>query len=65
MTSEDFRMEVTGHFSRPIARQSQEGVALSAALKARDQGEEVELMNSRNDFLQPGVVQRRFSGILS
>ena len=64
MKAEDFRMEITGRFSREIARQCQEGIAISKALDAIGQGLDVELLNSKSEFLQSGVVTRRFSGQL-
>ena len=64
LTKHDFKFEVEGQFSRAIVRQCQEGVSLSRALEAKRQGLQVEIMNSKNEFLQPGVVTRRFSGLL-
>ena len=64
ISEEDFVPEVLGHHSRPIVRQSQEGVSLSRALEAKRQGLNIEIMNSKNEFLQPGVVTRRYSGLL-
>ena len=65
ISEEDFVPEVLGQYSRPIVRQSQEGVSLSRALEARRQGINMEIMNSKNEFLQPGVVTRRYSGLLN
>ena len=61
----DFKVEATGRFPRPIARQCQEGVALSKALADKNKGVAVEILNSKMEFLQPGVVSRQFSSLLS
>ena len=65
LTPEDFRVEITGQYSRPIVRQCQEGVALAKALEAKQKGGAVEILNSKMEFLQPGVVTRQFSALLS
>ena len=63
LTTKDFKMEVQATFSRPILRQSMEGVSLAMAVKARDLGAEVKLMNSRREFYQPGVVRGTFAPV--
>ena len=63
LTMKDFKMEVQATFSRPILRQSMEGVSLAMAVKARDLGAEVKLMNSGREFYQPGVVRGTFAPV--
>ena len=65
MKKEDFIFKVEGRFSRAIERQCHEGLAISHALAAIKQGDRVILMNSKNEFLQPGVVHRSFNGVLA
>ena len=65
MKKEDFIFKVEGKFSRAIGRQCHEGLAISHALDAIKQGDRVILMNSKNEFLQPGVVHRTFTGVLA
>ena len=59
----DFTMKVTGTFPRPLMRLCQEGLAISSALDRRDRGERVEVLNSKKEFLQPGTVKQKFTGL--
>ena len=61
----DFKVEVSGRFLRPIVRQCQERVALAKALDDKNKGVAIEIINSKMEFLQPGVVSRQFSSLLS
>ena len=61
----DFRVDISGKYPRPILRQCQEGVALAKALEIKNQGGPVEILNSKMEFLQPGVVSRQFKALLS
>ena len=63
MTAKDFSMTVTGIYPRPLMRQCQEGLAIGAALDRRDRGDQVEGMNSKKEFLQPGTIRPRFEGL--
>ena len=65
LDEDDFIFRVTGRDSRPLVRQCREGVALSNILDAMKQGDKVNLMNSKSEFMQPGVVHRTFSRILA
>ena len=60
MGLEDYTMEVTGTFSRPVVRQSQEGTMLANAIRARDLGVDMKLLNSRMEFHQAGLINPRF-----
>ena len=53
----DFKMSVDETFRRPILRQSWEGTTLSRAIKARDLGAPLIILNSKTEFLQPGVIK--------
>ena len=65
MTMKDFRMTVEGSFSRPLLRQSMEGVSLARAIKVRDSvAPEILIMNSKKEFMQPGVINPSFSPVL-
>ena len=65
MTMEDFKMTVEGSFSRPLLRQSMEGVSLARAVKVRDSGcPEIVIMNSKMEFCQPGVINPTFGPVL-
>ena len=59
----DFTMEVTGTFTRPIVRLSQEGVLIAHAIKARDLGMGLELLNSKREFYQAGLINPRYGGL--
>ena len=65
LTQDDFLFRVTGRFGRAITRQCQEGIFINHALDAVKQGDRVVLMNSKSEFLQPGVVERSFKGVLA
>ena len=64
MTMKDFKMSLEGTFKRPILRQSLEGVSLSRAIRTRDQGAPIVIMNSKMEFHQPGVIRPSFSPVL-
>ena len=59
----DFTMEVTGTFTRPIVRLSQEGVLIAHAIKARDLGMGLELLNSKREFNQAGLINPCYGGL--
>ena len=61
---EDFRMVLEGNYRRAIVRQSHEGTKIQAALMDKKEGKRITLMNSRNDFHQPGVVHSSHSPLL-
>ena len=63
MTKEDFVMKLTGSFSRPVVRLSQEGTMISRAVKAQKQGLDLELLNSKREFYQAGVINPKFGGL--
>ena len=56
-------MKLTGTFSRPVARLAQEGTMISRALKAQKQGLKIELLNSKREFYQAGLVSPKFGRI--
>ena len=64
MSMKDFTMSLEGTFWRPILRQSMEGVALSRAVRNRDQGAPIIILNSKMEFHQPGVIRPSFSPVL-
>ena len=64
MEGKDFIMTVEANFTRPILRQSLEGVAIARTIKARDNGDRVILVNSKREFVQPGVVRPVFSPLV-
>ena len=65
MTMADFRMTLDGSFSRPLLRQSMEGVALARAIRVRDSRcHEILIMNSKMEFMQPGVINPAFAPVL-
>ena len=49
-------MVLEANYRHPIVRQSHEGTRIQATLKDKKMGKRVTLMNSRNDFHQPGIV---------
>ena len=56
-----FRMSVVDQHSRPILRQSQEGLAISQSIREREEGRKrIILMNSRKEFYQPGIINPSF-----
>ena len=65
MQKKDFRMTVESTFTRPILRQSCEGISLSNTIKARDLGAPFTVMNSKMEFLQPGVIRPSFAPLLT
>ena len=65
LTEDDFKMVILGGSGRPVVRQCQEGILIQRALEAAEQGQRLQLLNSKSEFLQPGTVGRSFSGILS
>ena len=58
-------MTVEASFGRPILRQSMEGCLISRAIKARDRGDPIIIMNSKKEFLQPGVIRPSFTPLLA
>ena len=58
-------MTIEGNYSRPVLRQSQEGVALANTIKEIKEGAKVVLMNSKREFIQPGVVRPVFGALVS
>ena len=64
MRMDHFKMEVVGTFPRPIIRQSMEGVSIARAVKARDSGAPIHLLNSKSELYQPGVVRFSFVPVL-
>ena len=63
MTSDDFAMVVEGNYARAILRQSQEGVAIATSIREKEVGESVVVMNSKREFMQPGVVRPMFRAL--
>ena len=61
----DFRMHTAAVYKRPIVRQSREGLEINSAIRDRQQGKKIVLLNSRNDFHQPGVVRTSYTSTLS
>ena len=57
---EDFIMKVTGSFSRPVVRLSQEGAMIAQAIRAKKQGQHLDLLNSKREFNQAGIVSPKF-----
>ena len=65
MTMADFKMTLEGSFSRPLLRQSMEGTALARAIRIRDSGcHQILIMNSKMEFMQPGVISPAFAPVL-
>ena len=64
MSMKDFTMSLEATFWLPILSQSMEGVALSRAVRNRDQGAPITILNSKMEFLQPGVIRPSFSPVL-
>ena len=64
LTVDDFSMEIVSVDRRNVVRQCREGVSIEKALVAVRQGWGVELLNSKSEFHQPGVVTRRYSSLL-
>ena len=56
-------MTVEGNYARAILRQSQEGVAIATCVREKEMGEKVVVMNSRKEFIQPGVVRPVYRGL--
>ena len=65
MQMQDFTMEVEGTFARPVVRLAQEGVKIGKAIKARDLGLGLELLNSKKEFYQPGQITPNYGGLLA
>ena len=63
MTMNDWRMAVTGVYSRPILRQCREGLSITRALEERELGAKVELLNSKKEFIQPGTIRQKFASL--
>ena len=62
----DFTMVVTGNFTRPVVRMSQEGVKIASAIRARDQGGlDLELLNSKKEFHQAGQINPHYKGLFA
>ena len=61
MTMMDFTMTVESLHSRPVSRQSEEGLLITSAARKVERGEKLYLMNSKSKFYQPGVVRVSYS----
>ena len=61
MTKDDFRMVVDETFSRPVMRQAYEGIQINNTLNMIDLGAPVELLNSKAEFHQTGLVRPRMA----
>ena len=60
----DFKMTVTGQHSRPVLRQACEGILISKEIHNRQHKDSnIELMNSKTQFYQPGNVKIKFGGL--
>ena len=70
LTYKDFHMDVVQGHKSNISRQIQEGQLISHQLKLRDQemrlglGQPRQIMNSKLEFHQPGLIIPRVSKIL-
>ena len=60
-----FKMRLIANYARPIAHQSREGTEIQSVLEDQKYGKKIILMNSRNDFYQPGVVRSHHAPLLS
>ena len=60
MQMSDFRMTVVDQYSRPILRQSHEGLSIAHSIRERDEGARVVLLNSKKEFYQPGIINPSF-----
>ena len=63
LEKEDFEMKLTGSFTRLVVRLTQVGAMISRALKAQKQGLEINLLNSKREFNQAGVINPKFGGL--
>ena len=61
MSMRDFVMTNEANFDRPILRQSREGVAIANSMRDRDRGFPIIIMNSKKEFLHPGVIRTTFT----
>ena len=64
MQMSDFVMNLEGSYRLPIQRQSREGVNLSRIIKARDMGIDINVLNSKMEFMQPGVIKPSYAPVL-
>ena len=64
MKKDHFKIKLVGTFSRPILRHSMEGISIAQAVKARDLGAPIHLLNSKMEFHQPEVVWASFVPVL-
>ena len=58
-------MTVTGVFSRALLRQCREGLAISGAIEERDAGGNIELLNSKKEFIQAGTISQKYGRLFS
>ena len=65
MTYKDWKMEITGNYSRAILRQSKEGISISGAIKERDRGARIQILNSKKEFIQPGTIAPKFGQLFA
>ena len=63
MQPNDFKMEVTGKYSTSLARQISESLQIADKIKLRDRlrreksHNTVMVLNSKNEFHQPGIIR--------
>ena len=61
MTWDKFKMVVEETFSRPVMRQAFEGIQINNTLNLIDMGAPMELLNSKAEFHQPGLVRPKMT----
>ena len=57
-------MSIMENYDRPILRQCRESISIARALVDRDKGTNIEVMNSKKEFIQPGTIRPRFGRLL-
>ena len=61
MTRDHFKMVVEETFSRPIMCQAFEGIQINNTLNLINMGAPMELLNSKAEFHQPGLVRPKMT----
>ena len=64
LTMKDFTMTTVASYSRPTVRQSREGVEIGRTIRDIGKGCAKYLMNSKREFIQPGIVRTSPSPLL-